>query len=683
MWKISMQRIFIIILFIPFFIYGQTTGIHWASSVEYQYNQFGTDDFSAMKAVGPPDAFPPGRLSKNAFRLSSDSGFGTLVLGFADLPYVRQVVIVENYKPGRIDKVKLIDEKGGYHTVFKGAGQALEEDFRTLVLSLPKTSYRIRAVEVSLNSIPYPGYCQIDAVGIVEDGNLEDIKSMLSGANFNVSREITFTASKERLSNKINSRFTETKPLVSHDGKTLFFSRMFSPSNAGGWSDPQDIYYSKFIMGEWSEAVNIGKPLNDIYSNGVCSISPDGRALLLINGYDRFGNPGPGVSVSRKTAVGWSKPAKVEIRDFRNTSKYQDFYMSADEKAILMAVERPEGYGEQDLFVSLREGPNQYSKPVNLGMTINTREAEFSPFLSADNTTLYFASEGHGGFGQSDIFRARRLDGTWQNWTRPQNMGPAVNTANWEAYFTITSTGDYAYFVSSEGSRTGEENIYRIPLLQGQDPGAETNLIAFQGRVFHKESKMPLEAGIAVQKIRQAGMVRTTSDKLTGNFLLYISASAEYILSVHKNGFFPHTEHIEIKDPGKADLIIRKNIYLTPLVPGEILSLKPLHFIRSKPDLLDESLPVLQELIEMLVAYPNIRIELAGHTDALGPSDAKKHLAMERVKRIKEYLVEFGIDRERIKTVAYGSSRPVAPNDTEENRAKNRRVEVKILEVGI
>ena len=97
----------------------------------------------------------------------------------------------------------------------------------------------------------------------------------------------------------------------------------------------------------------------------------------------------------------------------------------------------------------------------------------------------------------------------------------------------------------------------------------------------------------------------------------------------------------------------------------------------------DESLPVLQVLIEVLVAYPGIQIELAGHTDALGPSDAKKQLAMERVKRIREYLVEYGIDKSRIKIVAYGGSRPLAPNNTEENRAKNRRVEVRILEAGI
>jgi len=677
-----MQRIPVLfLLLISFPIYGQVTEIQWASSLEYQYNQYNETEFTGQQALGSPNAFPPGRLSKNAFRLSTESGFGTLVLGFDQRQYVRQVVIVENNEPGRIDKVKLIDETGEYHTIYQGTPLALEEDFRTLVLSLPKTIYKVKAIELSINSISAPGFCQVDAVGILAEGNLDDVRKLLSGANFNVSQEITFTASKQKLSKKINSRFTEAKPLVSHDGKTLFFSRMFSPDNTGGWSDPQDIYYSKFILGEWTEAANINSPLNDGYSNGVCSISPDGLSLLVINGYDAQGNVVPGVSISKKTPYGWGRPQQVEIGDFKNTSKFQDFYMAADQSAILMAVERPGSYGRQDLFVSLRQGPNRYSDPVNLGMTINTEAAEFAPFLSADNTTLYFASEGHGGYGQSDVFKAKRLDGTWQNWTRPENMGPAVNTPSWEAYFTITAMGDYAYFVSSEGSRTGEENIYKIPLLKGQDPASEPSLYAFQGRVFHADSRLPLEAGITVHKVDQTGTVRTSSDRLTGNYLMYISESDEYIVSIHKNGYFPYTEHIDARTAGDGNIIYRE-VYLTPVMPGEKLSLNNLHFIQSKAELLDKSYPVLQELIEVLVAYPTLHIELSGHTDALGSAEAKKQLAMERVTRIKEYLVEYGIDKRRIETVAYGGSRPVAPNDTEEHRSKNRRVEVRVLEVG-
>ena len=435
--------------------FGQTWKIQWASHVDYQYNQSRDSTFSGTKAVGPPDAFPPGTLSKSAFRLKSTSSFGTLVLGFEKPQQVTQLVVVENNDPGRIVQVKLIDEKGRYYIIFQGEAQNLAEDFRTMVLNIPRTTYRVRAVQIDLNSISAPGASQLDAVGLVDDATMVDVHHYLAGANFNVQEVMSFTDQKEMLSDNINSKYAEAKPLVSHDGNTLYFSRMFYPGNFGGKADQQDIYFSRKLNGKWSEAMNIGEPLNDAYANGVCSISPDGKTLFLINGYERNGDISPGVSVSRMKQDGWEKPHKLMIKDYQNIGKYQDFFLSADESVLLMATERKEGYGHQDLYASLKSGPETYSKPINLGVAINTSQADFAPFLSPDNTTLYFASEGHGGYGQSDIFKAKRLDNTWKNWSPPDNLGPAVNTSSWEGYFSITASGDYAYFVSSEGSRDG------------------------------------------------------------------------------------------------------------------------------------------------------------------------------------------------------------------------------------
>ena len=137
------------------------------------------------------------------------------------------------------------------------------------MLSLPRTDYKVKTIEISLNSIPAPGYCQIDAVGILDNARLSDVRNILSGANYNVQQVLTFTAKKENLYDKINSKFTEAKPIVSHDGNTLYFSRLFHPDNTGGKADPQDIYVSKFINGQWTAAENMGFPLNDQLSNGV------------------------------------------------------------------------------------------------------------------------------------------------------------------------------------------------------------------------------------------------------------------------------------------------------------------------------------------------------------------------------------------------------------------------------
>ncbi len=665
-----------------FSAYGQIRKIQWASTLLYQYNQYQEVDYSGHQALGPPDAFPPGRINKNAFRLTSDSEFGTLNIGFATAQQVQQVIIIENNEPGRITQIKLVDEAGINHIIFQQEPHNASARFRSMVLSLPRTEYNVKSIEIKMNSIPARGNCQIDAVGILDRASVSDIRNILSGANYNVQQVMTFTAEKENLTDKINSKFTEAKPLVSHDGNTLYFSRLYHPDNTGGKSDPQDIYVSKYINGEWTGAENMGFPLNDQFANGVCSISPDGNKLLVINGYQSDGSITPGVSISTRSASGWGAPRKLHIENYKNFSDFQDFFLSADEQIIIMAIEGEGGYGDQDLYVSLKTGPENYSSPKNLGLAINTSKAEFAPFLSPDNTTLYFASDGHGGYGQSDIFKTKRMDETWQRWTKPNNVGPAVNTSSWDAYFSITVSGDYAYFASSEGNRNGSENIYRIPLLQDITPELSNNLIAFQGKTFDANSKKPINAHIILENTTNGNPYRTSSDDLTGNFLFYIPKNNAYEFTVKAPGYITFFEKTTLQSPGQDNKIYR-NIYLTPIMANQIFTINNLLFERGKSTLMEDSYLALEKLIGILLENPKLKIELAGHTDGLGSPRAKQTLSFQRVERIKDYLIEFGIDRKRIETVGYGGAKPIAPNNNEENRAKNRRVEIKVLAVGV
>lgn len=660
---------------------AQIRKIQWASSLLYQFNEFRRTDYSGQQVLGPPDAFPPGSMNKNAFRLSESSQFGTLKLGFAQPQQVQHVIIIENYLPGRISRVQLIDEFGFNYIIYQQQPHVVKDRFRTMVLSVPKTEYKVAAIEINLNTIPVPGYSQIDAVGILDEGKLSDVQNILAGANFNVQQVLTFTGDKERLDETINTKYAEAKPLVSHDGNTLYFSRLFHPDNTGGRSDPQDIYVSKFINGQWTAAENIGFPLNDRFANGVCSISPDGNKLLVINGYQNDGSISPGVSISYRTSSGWGMPRELDIKDFQNFSEFQDFFLSADEQVILMAVERPDGFGDQDLYVSLRIGVNTYSRPINLGLSINTGKAEFAPFLSPDNTTLYFASDGHGGYGQSDIFKVKRLDNSWNSWTKPQNLGPAVNTSSWEAYFSITASGDYAYFVSSEGARNGQENIYRIPLLHDNTPDLPETLFAFQGRTFDAETNQPISAQIIIENTAGKIPYRSISDDLTGNFLIYVPKENTYEFSVRAPGYIAFIEKLQM-EPLSEENNIYRNIYLTPIETDQVFALYNFLFERGKAILLDESYPWLEKLLSILMENPEMKIELAGHTDGLGSQKSKRNLSLRRVEKIKDYLVSFGIDGKRIETVGYGGSQPIAPNNNEENRAKNRRVEIRVIDDG-
>jgi outer membrane protein OmpA-like peptidoglycan-associated protein len=256
-----------------------------------------------------------------------------------------------------------------------------------------------------------------------------------------------------------------------------------------------------------------------------------------------------------------------------------------------------------------------------------------------------------------------------------------VNTSSWEAYFSITASGDFAYFVSSEGSRNGQENIYRIPLLQDVTPVTPDPLVAFQGRTFDAHTNEPISANVILEDAEKHRPFRAVSDDLTGNFLFYIPKENQYEFTVKAPGYITFFEHIAM-EPFREDDKIYRNIYLTPIENQQVFTLNNLLFEQSKPTLLEDSYPALEKLVGIMMENPEMKIELAGHTDGLGSSKAKESLSYQRVERIKEFLVEFGIDRRRIETVGYGGSRPIAPNDNEENRAKNRRVEIKVLDIG-
>ena len=207
-------------------------------------------------------------------------------------------------------------------------------------------------------------------------------------------------------------------------------------------------------------------------------------------------------------------------------------------------------------------------------------------------------------------------------------------------------------------------------------------MMAFEGRVFDAQTHIPITANVAMESAQSNVPYQIRSDGLSGNFLIYIPKKPQYNLSVNAPGYLPFEEDMDMS-PQLDGKQINRDIYLTPIAKDQVFSINNLQFQRSKAILLQKSIPTLQKLVKMMEENPEMSIELAGHTDAFRPLDAKKELSLARVERIKDFLVDAGIDKNRIETRGYGGSRPIAPNDTEEHRAKNRRVEVKILDTGI
>lgn len=652
--------------------------IQWASTVDFQYNQFGQNNvrYSAHQALGPPDAMPQGTIHEKAFRLKYPGSFGTMVLKYDQPQQIQEVVVVESYAPGRIESISLFDTEGTRYQFFEKEVKAEPGSARALIFKVPPTNYQVQKIEININSVPANGWAQIDAVGIANIDLIELFNQELAKfGDFHMEEAMTFSSKKQTIGTRINSAYIDTKPVISPDGRTLYFVRQHHPRNVDGKSDPQDIYVSHFVNGEWSPAVNAGYPLNDKNANGVCSVSPDGNRIFVINDASRKDEPG--ISMSYKSGSTWSVPRPLYINDFYNRAPYHDYFMSTNEKYLLMSIENKEGHGLQDLYVSFKKADHTWSKPKNLGSLINTGASEFSPYLAADNKTLYFASEGHQGLGEADIYYTKRLDDTWQNWLPPKNIGNAVNTGGWDGYYAVSARGDYAYFVSTSNITDYFEDIYQIALPYEFQPEP---VALVSGKVLHAETKEPLDAGVIFENAisgYQEGI--TSSNEVDGSYSLVLPLGKKYTYRATSKGFIPLSENIDLT--GKTSYQeVNQDLLLFPIQRGLTIRLNNLFFEQGRATILPESQPELERLLKIMQEHSTLVIELGGHTDNQGSGKANLELSFDRVEKVKDYLLGKGIAKNRLTTQGYGGSRPIADNSDPETRKLNRRVEIKILD---
>lgn len=477
---------------------------------------------------------------------------------------------------------------------------------------------------------------------------------------------------KENLGQQVNSPYNEVTPNITVDGKMILFSRKNSPENLGGINDASDVWYSTSPDGIlWSASKNMLEPVNSDKVNNITAIGQDNNTLLMATGND--------FELFERTANGWRSKGTLGIY-YENEHRYFEATQSADGKAILFAAKNAknlfynENLDEKDIFVTLKNAQGKWSEPINLGQAINTRGNEASPFLAADGKTLYFASNGHAGYGDMDIFMSRRLDNSWTRWSTPVNLGPEINSFGFDAYYTLPASGDYAYLCTNAGG-FGESDIVRIKLPEAIRPEP---VVLVAGKVLNAKTKKPVQAGIVFENlVTREETGEASSDPATGNYRVALPYGVNYGLHAKASGYLSVNENLELVDV-RTYTELQKDLYLVPIEIGEAIQLNNVFFEQGRPLLKPESYPELDRLVQILKDNPNMEIELSGHTDNVGNLSALQTLSQERVATVKNYLVKGGIHPARITGKGYGPLRPLVKNDTEANRRMNRRVEFKI-----
>jgi outer membrane protein OmpA-like peptidoglycan-associated protein/Tol biopolymer transport system component len=651
----------------------------WATKVLKVSSQRanGKEPFAPDQVLGEPDALPLGEPNSGAWSPKrEDEKEESIEIRFSKSLVARQVAVVENVNPGSIIRIELVDTRGTKHEVYKNEIPGpLASKSRVFTISFPAAKYRTIGVAVTMNTAAVGGINQIDAIGIA------DTEESFVKKELKTKQELAFDTVMENVGPNINTKYIETRPIIASDGRTLFFARQDYPKNVGGSGDGQDVWFAPLTDEKtqaWGPAKNIGSPVNNSGNNGVASVSADGNTLLLINTYHPDGTMSPeGASVSTRTKSGWSLPVKLNILNYYNNSKEQvDFFLGASGKVLLLAVERNDGIGGQDLFVSFLQKFGVWSKPVNLGKTINTKKSEFAPFLAADGKTLFFASDGHKGYGKSDIFYSKRLDDTWQNWSSPLNLGPEVNSKDWDAYYTVAAAGEYAYLVSNKEGTEESKDIFKIGLVSKFKPEP---VILVTGRVLDAKTNKPLNARIIYESLvtgEELGVAQTNPED--GSYTIVLPSGTSYGYMAEADGYIAVDENIDATETTKYTEISR-DLLLVPFEVGAKIKLNNIFFAQSKFYLRESSFSELNRLVKIMKDYPSVEIRLEGHTDNQGDPKLNMKLSVDRVNEVKRYLVEHGVEKKRITTVGYGDTKPIASNVKEETRSLNRRVEFVIM----
>lgn len=263
----------------------------------------------------------------------------------------------------------------------------------------------------------------------------------------------------------INSAQGQALPRLSPDGKRLYFIRLSVSEGGVG----EEIWYAERAEhGGWSSARALYRPLDAAENNFVLAVLDEGERLLVGNRYRADGRVEGGFSFVRWDGAGWSVPEPVSIEGWESRGRWVSASLSEDGRIMVLQAEREGGQGGTDLYVTFRRDDGTWSAPRNLGPEINTPSHEITPYLAADNVTLYFSSDSRGGLGGHDIFVTRRLDESWQRWSEPENLGSRINTAGFDAYFVAPAGDEYAYLASSTDA-TGSIDIFRV-LLKEPEP---------------------------------------------------------------------------------------------------------------------------------------------------------------------------------------------------------------------
>lgn len=469
------------------------------------------------------------------------------------------------------------------------------------------------------------------------------------------------------LGDSINTVNLEYFPTLTIDGSKLIFTRRIQNN--------EDIYQSEKINGVWRKSTLLPGSLNSPnYNEGAQIISQDGKWLLFTGCDFPEGLGSCDIYISYLAKNGWSRP--VNLGTNVNSEYWESTpSLSPDKRDLYFSSNVPGGFGGKDIWVCHRDEKGNWSEPENLGPEINTSGDESTPFIHADNQTLYFNSNGHPGYSEKpDIFMSRKQpDGKW---SKPLNLGYPINTIDDEGSLFIAADGHTAFYSSDRADSKGGLDIYTFQLPEKIRP---LQTLWVQGRVFDKKTGSGLPSMVVLTDLHSGNAVSKVQTDEEGEFLVTLPVGKDYAFTVKRRGYLFYSENYNISK-ALPEETFRANIPLQPIEVNASVILKNIFFDTKKTDLKAESVAELDNIISLMNENPTMKVEIIGYTDDVGAEEDNMKLSRGRALAVVNFLISKGINKDRLQYTGKGETDPIGDNTTEEGRAKNRRTELKVVQ---
>lgn len=401
-----------------------------------------------------------------------------------------------------------------------------------------------------------------------------------------------------------------------------------------------DIFFSKKDdKGKWSRPEAVEGELNSVDDEGITSFSPDGSTMYLAKAIRKNSPSSIDIYTSSRSEAKWSAPQRVEITA-DTLSAYCDPAVSADGNWLIFSSDMPGGQGGKDLWrINLKD---KHGTLENLGDQINTPGDERFPYCR-DDSTLYFASNGHPGMGGLDLFRAKlQPSGKWFI----ENMGVPVNSAYDDFGITFDKTQTEAgFFSSNRNDGRGYDHIYSF-----EKPDLK---IWISGYVLDKDDEPVPNAIIRI--VGNDGSNQKAVGKPDGSFRFDLQRGVSYVMLAGANGYLNGKQEFT-SDAEEADAEYNVDFVLAAMTKPQVI--EHIFYDYNKATLRPESKEALDEMVQVMKDNPSIVIEMAAHTDRVGSEKFNQGLSERRAQSVVDYLVAHGIEPGRLKPQGYGKTRP-------------------------